>query len=173
MIQNFIKKILIIGGPGCGKTTLSNKLSIDLNIPVYHLDSFQFDEDWTPTEKKTRDANILNIVSNEEWIIDGNYFSTLEKRIKEADLIIFLDFPIIIRLFRIILRYFKNIGKERIEIPNCIEKFDLKFLLKSILWDKEKKPLILDFLKDYQKNKEIYIFKKHNELKKWYSKIKL
>ena len=52
MIPNFIKKILIIGGPGCGKTTLSNKLSTALNIPVYHLDSFQFDSNWIPTEKK-------------------------------------------------------------------------------------------------------------------------
>ena len=124
--------------------------------------------------KKIRDTNILNIVNNEKWIIDGNYFSTLENRIKEADLIIFLDFPVVIRFFRIILRYIKNIGKERIEIPNCIEKFDLKFLLKSILWDKKKKPLIMDLLTDYyKKNKRIYIFKKHNELKKWYSKIKL
>lgn len=41
-----MKRICIIGGSGTGKTTLSNNLSKELNLPVYHIDGIHHLENW-------------------------------------------------------------------------------------------------------------------------------
>ena len=87
-----VSKISIIGGPGTGKSTLSTNLSRVLNIPNYHIDSFNYEDDWVKRDEKERDMMILDILNNEKWIIDGTYRSTLEERLKKSELVIFLDY---------------------------------------------------------------------------------
>lgn len=94
MSQN-VKRIAVIGNGGGGKTTLSTKLSRNLQIPVTHVDSIQF----LPQLKKRpieETREILNRVADEEsWIIDGfGPLDVIERRFELADKIIFIDFPL-------------------------------------------------------------------------------
>ena len=86
------KKISIIGGTGTGKTTLSNTLGKVLNLPVCHIDGIQYLENWERRNNEDRDRIILEKVSKNKWIIDGSYRATLEQRLTNADLIIYLDY---------------------------------------------------------------------------------
>ena len=122
-----IKKITIFGGPGTGETRLADILSDMFELPVYHLDAFQFESDWKPRPKDVRDVKILETVEKDSWIIEGVYTSTLEPRIKAADLIIFLDFKTIDLVKGVAQRFLKakmSGEKEKSEIPGCKENID-------------------------------------------------
>lgn len=162
-----ICKIIIIGGPGTGKSTLANNLARKLELPVYHLDAIHHLSNWKIRDKKERDEIILQKIEEPKWVIDGTYTSTLEKRIEKADLIIYLDFPTIVKLKNIFHRYLKNKGKQREEIPGCKEKMDIAFIKQTINWNKKKKSKIYELL-EKNKDKKVLIFKKRRKLNKWY-----
>lgn len=172
-----ICKIIIIGGPGTGKSTLANNLARKLELPVYHLDAIHHLPNWEIRDKKERDEIILQTIEEPKWVIDGTYTSTLEKRIQKAHLIIFLDFPTIVKLKNIFHRYLKNKGKQREEIPGCKEKMDIAFIKQTVNWNKKKKSNIYELL-EKNKEKKVLVFKSRRKLNKWYKdkfneKIKL
>lgn len=82
-----MKKIIIIGCPGSGKSTFARKLSDITNIPLYHLDMIWHKPDKTTLTKEEFDEQLRDLLQKSEWIIDGNYQRTLEVRIKECDTI--------------------------------------------------------------------------------------
>lgn len=88
------KKIAVIGCPGSGKTTFSKKLASITKLPLYQLDLIYWKSDATHLSRPEFKQKQEEIVSNDEWIIDGNFKRTLEIRIKNAELIYFLDLPV-------------------------------------------------------------------------------
>lgn len=166
MIKN-AKKISIIGGSGTGKTTLTNNLGKDLNLPIYHIDGIHHKENWEIRDKKERDKIILEIVERDRWIIDGTYTSTLRQRLDKAELIIYLDYSTISQLKGILGRYIKNHGKEKEEIPGCKERISLEFFLWVLHWRKNKRSQIIEEINKVGK-KEILVFKNRKDLNKWY-----
>ena len=131
-----IHKISIIGGSGTGKTTLSENLSKNLNIPVYHIDGIHHLKDWKIRDKQERDRIILDLVKKDKWIIDGTYHSTLQKRLEKSDLIIYLDYSTFAQVKGALGRFIKNHGKEKPEIPGCKEQMSFKFFMFVLKWRK-------------------------------------
>lgn len=101
-------KIHIIGCSGSGKTYLSKQLSAKLNIPRFDLDDIQWDNSTDgygikmPLEK--RDRLLCDILQNDNWIIEGVYYSWVEKAFEDADKIYVLDVPKYLYKFRIVRR---------------------------------------------------------------------
>ena len=89
-------KIHIIGGPGSGKTTLAKQLSEKLQIPHYDLDDLQWDNGagyGTKRDPKERDALLAQLLSKDDWIIEGVYYAWCERCFAEADRIYLLEVP--------------------------------------------------------------------------------
>ena len=162
-------KISIIGGPGSGKTTLSNILSKEYNLPVTHIDGIHHLKDWQIRDKSERDKIILDIVSKDKWIIDGTYKDTLKQRLENSDFIIWLDYSTFTQLKGVIKRYLKNPGKEKPEIPGCKERLKLEFVKYVFYYNKRKRHFIEDTIKTIDKNK-VLIFKNQKHLNKWLKK---
>ena len=88
-----MKKVLILGCPGAGKSTFARKLRDKTGLPLYYLDMIWHKPDRTTITKQEFDAKLSEIIKQEEWIIDGNYGRTLEMRFEECDTVFFLDLP--------------------------------------------------------------------------------
>ena len=162
-----IQKIAIIGGPGTGKSTLAKNLGKEMKLPVYHIDGIHHLKNWEIRPTQERDAIVSEKVKEPKWVIDGTYKATLEERVINADLIIFLDYSTIAKLKGILSRYFKNKGQEKPEIPGCKEKMEWEFIQLTMKWNKTKRKIVKDILDRY-KDKKILIFKNRRSLNKWY-----
>lgn len=159
-------RISIVGGSGSGKSTLCNILSKELNLPAIHLDAINYKPNWVEIDKEERDKIISNKSEEDKWIIDGNYNKTLQERFDKADLIIWLDYSTIKQLKGVIKRYLKTYNKERPEIPGCKERLDFTFIKYVLTYNKKKRPVIVEYLKNMPKEK-VLVFKRQKDLNKW------
>ena len=81
-----MKKIIIIGCPGSGKTYFAKELSEILNKKVFHMDNLYWNKDRTHISRDELVGIIDEIMEQSDWIIDGNYISTIEQRVKRDDI---------------------------------------------------------------------------------------
>jgi len=159
-------KIAIVGSPGSGKSTFAFQLHKILHIPLFHLDQYF----WKPGWQKPDPEEFMNVhyelCDAKEWIIDGMAIRLFGYRIAQADIIIYLDIPLYICLYRIFKRAFLNFGKVYFSsAPGCPEKFPSWEFLKYV-WDfrKIQKPEIEGWLAYYKDEKEIFIVKNKHQI---------
>jgi len=160
-----MKRIAIIGCGGAGKSTLARQLGVMLDLPVYHLDSLFWKAGWTATTASDFDTILYEILSKDKWIIDGNYSRTLDLRIREADTIIFLDYPTHVCLFRVIKRRIEYNGVTRPDMAkDCKEKIDAEFIKWILDFRRKNRSQILSRLGNFEGEKQIYVFNGPKEL---------
>lgn len=124
-----MKKIMIIGCCGSGKTTLAKKLSNKLNLPLIHLDKLNWRDNWQNISKEEFDDLLWAEVVKPTWIIDGNYERTIPLRLKYCDTVIYMDYSRISCLYGVIKRVVMGYGKSRPDMGGyCPERFDFDFI---------------------------------------------
>lgn len=104
-----MKKIIVIGTTGSGKSRLASSLSQGLNIPHYQLDAFQFIANWEIVSDDVFFAKIKKATESDSWIIDGNFAKTHHLTWPYADTVIWIDFPLTVTLYQNISRTLKRI----------------------------------------------------------------
>ena len=162
-----MKKILVIGCPGSGKSTFSRKLHVCTGLPLCHLDLLYWNEDKTTVEKEVFLQRLRQVLNGETWIIDGNYASTLPLRLEFCDTVMFLDYPAELCLQGIAERR----GKPRADMPWVeTEVEDEEFLSFVRNFSVQTRPKLLTLLEE-QGDKEIYTFKNRQEAEDFLTKL--
>lgn len=87
-----MKRILIIGSNGAGKTTFSYKLSEKLNLPLVHIDSLYWRDNWQVTPQDEFESAVLGEATKPCWIIEGNNLRSLSQRLAYADTVFWFEF---------------------------------------------------------------------------------
>lgn len=129
-----MKRIMVIGCCGSGKSTLSKALAKKLKLPLVHLDVLNWRDDWQAISNEEFDDLLLAEVQKEAWIIDGNYNRTIELRLQYCDAVIYLDYSRFRCLFGVLKRVIRNYGQTRSDMGgHCPERFDLSFL--KFVWN--------------------------------------
>ena len=131
-------KIAILGHAGSGKSTLARQLGDKYGLPVLHFDSIHFLPGWVETDRPYKREKVTAFLdsNSDGWVIDGNYTSVhYERRMMEADRILFLSFSRLACLLRATKRYHAYRGKSRPSAAEgCNEKLDAAFV-RWILFD--------------------------------------
>ena len=154
-----MKKVIVIGCPGSGKSTVSRTLHNKTGIPLYHLDMMYWNADKTTVEKSVFLERLSAVLEKNEWIIDGNYGSTMELRMAACDTVIFLDYPLDVCLGGIRERR----GKPRSDMPWIETEEDSEFIEFIKNYNEQQKPKVIELIKKYS-DKNIIIFKSREEV---------
>src|SRR6185503_15715699 len=102
-----MRRVIVIGSGGAGKSTFSRRLADLSGLRVVHLDALYWQPGWEPMPDADWDRVMEDLVAGDNWIIDGNYGRTLSRRVAAADTIIFLDLPRLVCLWRLVRRRFQ------------------------------------------------------------------
>ncbi len=124
-------KIVILGYSGSGKSTTARNIGQKYDIPVLHLDTVYWQENWQVRPVEESKAIVADFMAeNKSWVIEGNYKALYqEERFRQADKILFFNFNRFTCFSRALGRYMKYKGKTRPDMASgCNEKFDLEFM---------------------------------------------
>lgn len=148
-----MKKALIIGCPGSGKSTFARALHSATNLPLYYLDRLFWNADRTTVSKDVFRSRLQDILRQDEWIIDGNYASTLPLRLEACDTVFFLDYPLDTCLEGIRSR----MGTARPDMPWIETEEDPEFLDFIRSFSETTRPAILQLLQE-RTDLKVFIF---------------
>lgn len=125
-----MQRVLVIGSPGAGKSTLSHELAARTGLPLFHLDKLFWRPGWVERDREEGCAELAQVLAGERWIIDGNYGSTMPMRLARADTVVWLDYPTSLCLARVFRRWWQFRCKTRPDMTqDCPENLNLEFLV--------------------------------------------
>ncbi|MEP0940360.1 MAG: DNA topology modulation protein FlaR [Rhizobiaceae bacterium] len=123
-----MKRVMIIGQPGSGKSTLARKLGQYTDLPVVHIDQIHWKPGWIERGAAEKTALCQEVHQRDAWIFEGGHSQSWQQRLERCDTLIWLDFPLGLRLLRVVHRTIRDYGRTRQDLPpNCPERFNLEF----------------------------------------------
>ncbi len=139
-----MRRVLVIGSGGAGKSTLATRLGERLALPVVHLDAQYWRPGWVPTPADEWVRTVAALVAGDAWVMDGNYGGTLDARLAACDTAVFLDLPRLVCAWRIVRRVARFHGRSRPDMaPGCPERFSFEFLRWVWAYPRRRRPEIL------------------------------
>ena len=163
-----VKRILVIGCPGSGKSYFAKKLGSILNLPVIHMDNLYWTKEKTSITREELVNKLKPHLEKDSWIIDGNYHHTLKVRLKYATDVFFLD----VSREECIQGMLERIDQERDDIPWVETKEDAEEL---IAWTENYEKLYRDEEeKMFEENKHVIVhrFKSRDEINAYLESLK-
>ena len=154
-----MKRVMVIGCPGSGKTTFAEKLNKNTGLPLYYLDAIWHKPDKTHISREEYDQRILEVFATDEWIIDGNYGRTVEMRFIECDTVILFDLPTELCLQGATDR----LGKGRYDLPWIEKELDPEFGRSIRDFADNSLPRLYALIEKYSAEKQVIIFKSRKE----------
>lgn len=154
-----MKKVIVIGCPGSGKTTFAEKLNKLTGLPLYYLDAIWHKPDKTHIPREEFDRRISEIFATPVWIIDGNYNRTIETRLQQCDTVFLFDLPAEV----CIQGATDRLGKGRYDLPWIEKELDPEFETFIRDFSKTSLPKIYELLEKYKSKVQITVFKSREE----------
>ncbi len=163
-----MRKVLVIGSGGAGKSTFARRLGETLGLPVVHLDSCYWQPGWVEPPKDDWLKTVEGLLARDEWVMDGNYSDTLAVRLAACDTVIFLDLPRTVCLWRVFKRALMYHRKSRPDVAEgCVETLNAEFF--RWVWDypKRSRPKVIRRLKEHARSKQLIRLRSRAEVRKF------
>jgi len=156
-----VMRINIVGTSGSGKSTFGKSIAQKLNAPYIQLDELHWKANWEESTDEEFFPKIEKALSSDRWILDGNYTRTIPIKWKRVQMVVYLDFPFHIVLYRIIKRsLLRGIKKEALWHGNRETVWKHLFTSDSmILWT------MRTFHKNRKKYTELFEMKEYSHIK--------
>lgn len=104
MRSTTLNRIMIVGQCGSGKSTLAQRLGERTGIPVVHVDKIHWMPGWVERSKSEKTRLCLEVEGRDQWVFEGGHSMTWPSRLARADMVVWIDLPVSLRLRRVLWR---------------------------------------------------------------------
>src|SRR5258706_10740618 len=168
-----MKKILVIGPGGAGKSTFATQLGELLGLEVIHLDVGYWKAGWVEPAKTEWWAVIERFVEQKAWVMDGNYSGSLQTRLGACDALVFLDLPRLTCIWRVLRRAIRYRNATRPDMAQgCYEHLNLDFLVWIWNYRRRTRPKILKLLATEGGNRTIVWLRSRVEVAQYLAQLR-
>ena len=168
-----MKRVLVIGSCGSGKSVFSRRLGEISGLPVIHLDRHYWRAGWVEPTKDLWRAQVEELLKGDEWIIDGNYSGTMDLRLAHCDTAIFLDFPRHLCTLRVLKRAVHYRGRNRPDLADgCPERVDFAFIKWTWNYPTRSKPNVLERLAKVRSSANIITLSTNREVEEFLASLR-
>ncbi|WP_243698680.1 AAA family ATPase [Paracoccus alkanivorans] len=123
-----MQRVMILGQPGAGKSTLALAMGEITGLPVVHIDHIHWESGWKERSRSEKTRLCAEVHARDRWIFEGGHSVTWPERLDRCDSLIWLDIPFTLRIRRVMLRSFRYWGRTRPDLPTgCPEQFSWEF----------------------------------------------
>lgn len=144
-----MKRVVVLGSGGAGKSEVSRALAGRTGLPVVHLDHLFWRPRWTPAPRDEAARALAAAIAGDRWILDGNFLDAGDDRFDRADTVVFLDLPRAACLSRVLKRLVRDRRRDRVDLPaGCREGFDPALLRWIWRYPREDRPRVLVLLEE-------------------------
>lgn len=166
-----MKKVIIIGGNGSGKTTFAYKLAEKTKLPLVHTDSIYWQDNWKSVSREEFDGILRKELKKEEWIIDGNNIRSIPERLEVCDTVFYFDFPSFVCLWGVVSRCVKNYGKSRSDMGGyCPERLGFNFYKQVLFFNRRNRKRLYAMIEE-AKHAECVVFKNRRQVAEYLDKF--
>ncbi|HVF68055.1 MAG TPA: DNA topology modulation protein [Pyrinomonadaceae bacterium] len=163
-----MRKVLVIGSGGSGKSTFAERLGGRTGLPVIHLDSFFWRAGWQEPPRDEWAARVDELLKRDAWIMDGNYGGTLERRLAACDTVVFLDLPRVLCLWRVVSRSLRYRGRTRPDMAEgCPEQLTWEFLRWVWTYPRRRRAGVLKRLGELGAGQKAYVLRSRREVRRF------
>ncbi len=139
-----MRRVLVIGCGGSGKSTFSTRLARETGLELIHLDALYWRAGWIESPKDEWARTVDALIARDHWVMDGNYGGTLESRLAACDTVVFLDVPRQVCLVRVLKRRLQFLRSARPDMNSgCPERLSWEFLIWIWTYHSRRRPAIL------------------------------
>ena len=118
-----VNRIMIVGQPGSGKSTLAQALGERTGLPVIHIDKIHWQSGWVERSKAEKTRLCIEAEQRDQWVFEGGHSSTWPSRLARADMLVWIDRPVWVRLWRVLRRALVGLGQTRPDMADgCPER---------------------------------------------------
>ncbi|MCU0634268.1 MAG: hypothetical protein MUE41_05300 [Gemmatimonadaceae bacterium] len=148
-----MRRVILIGPGGAGKSTLAREIAAARHLPLVHLDALYWNAGWVPTPADVWEQRVAALVAEPAWVLDGNFGGTFELRLAACDTVVFLDQSPWRCTARVLRRWIRYAGRARPDMaPGCPERPSLEFLQWIWGYRARKRPRLLARLAEAQRS---------------------
>lgn len=128
-------RISVVGNTGSGKSTLAAQLAARLDCPFIELDALHWESNWTPAAKDVFQERVRAATTPDRWVIDGNYRSARNVYESRLQMMVWLDYPLVVNFWRLTRRNLQRIlTREILWESGNRESFQSQFMSRDSLY---------------------------------------
>lgn len=168
-----MKRVLVVGPGGAGKSVLSRDLASVTGLPLVHLDREYWGPGWKVPEPDVWAARVAELTGGDQWIVDGNHVDTLDQRLHRADTVIFLDFSRLTSLRGVAKRLLTRSGRRRADLaPGCRNRLDRAYLTWVWQFHRETRPRVNEALAEHANHITLKTLRSRRQANAWLDHLK-
>ncbi len=168
-----MKRVLVIGPGGAGKSVLSRDLASITGLPLVHLDREYWGPGWKTPAPDVWAARVAELTAGDQWIVDGNHVDTLDQRLDRADTVVFLDFSRLTSLRGVATRLMTRAGRRRADLaPGCRNRLDRAYLRWVWSFHRETRPRVTEALTRHAGHITLQTLRSRRQSNRWLDALK-